>query len=532
MLPVELFPLLTPFVLVCVGALVCLGFEAFLGRAAKHAVLPWLGAILLVAAGIAQAMNLSHEGHLHGVLATDTARAWLSLSIIAAALIGLGGLQQSLARDDYPGGEPYALTLFAAAGAVLMVLAVDTIALFLGLELASLSVYALVGLRRGRRESNEALFKYFAMGAIFSAIFLYGAALAYGATGTTHFGGALVDGEARKPLLWLGQALMTIGLLFKVGAVPFHFWTPDAYTGAPSVVTGFMGAVIKVGGFAALGALWLNAVAVFSGQPPAAPLALNAAVAVTALGQTTLERFHLIFLVLALLSVVLGNFSALRQTSARRLIAYSSVAHAGYMLLAFALPQDSSQFQLTSVWYYLVGYSICTAGALAALAAISGKEDAGDDLNGLSGQGRAHPFYGMVATVFLVSIAGIPPTVGFLGKFLVFQDLIQKGKWPIALFAMIMAVVGAAYYLRLVITLWSGSRSDERRAPVRVLSGWTLSLAALAAVALIAIPNAMAGSPKERTVVGQAGPAVIPTERAVSAASAEAGRGNASERAP
>jgi len=487
---VDLFPLLTPFVLVCVGGLVCLGFEAFLARSTKHAVLPWLGALFLIAAGIAQVAGLGHDGHLHGMLASDTARGWLSLTIIAAALIGLGGLQQSLSRDDYPGGEPYALTIFAAAGAVLMVLAVDTIALFIGMELASLSIYALVGLRRHRRESNEALFKYFAMGAIFSALFLYGAALVYGASGTTHFGGALVEG--RKPLFWLGQTLMTIGLLFKVGAVPFHFWSPDAYTGAPSVVTGFMGAVIKVGGFAALGALWLNAVAVLSGNAPVAPLALNAAVTVTALGEDTLTRFHLVFLVLALLSIVLGNFAALRQTSARRLIAYSSVAHAGYMLLAFALPQGTNQFQLTSLWYYAVGYGLCTAGALSALAAISGKDDAGDDLNGLSGQGRAHPFYGLVATVFLVSIAGIPPTVGFLGKFLVFQDLIQKGKWPIALFAMVMAVVGAAYYLRLVITLWSGSRSDERRAPVRALNGWTLAAAALAAIALIAIPNALA----------------------------------------
>jgi NADH-quinone oxidoreductase subunit N len=371
---------------------------------------------------------------------------------------------------------------------MLMVMANDTIALFLGLELASLSIYALVGLRRNRRESNEALFKYFAMGAIFSALFLYGAALTYGATGTTHFGGALVE-ETRKPLLFLGHAFMFIGLLFKVGAVPFHFWSPDAYTGAPAVVTGFMGAVIKVGGFAALGGLWLNVVAVVSGAAPAEPLSLAAGVPVTAQAMHELSRFGLAFLALAVASILVGNFSALRQTSVRRMIAFSSIANAGYLLLAFALPNSAQMFQLSGIWFYLVGYAIATSGALSAIAAISGRDDLGDDLNGLSGQGRAHPFFGMIATICIVSIAGIPPTVGFLGKYLVFAELVGKGKAWFAIFGLLMAVVGAAYYLRLVITLWSGSRSEERRVTLSPLSGLVLGAAAIAIVALLALAN-------------------------------------------
>lgn len=486
---VELFPLLAPALLTAIGGLVCLGTEPFLGRASKHRILPWLGAFAVLAA-LACQLSCVHEGHLHGLFVMDAARGWLCAAILVSAGLTLAGLQQTLSRDEYPGGEPYALTCFAAVGALLMVMANDTIALFLGLELASLSIYALVGLRRHRRESNEALFKYFAMGAIFSALFLYGAALVYGATGTTHFGGALAAAE-RQPLLHLGHAFLFIGLLFKVGAVPFHFWSADAYTGAPAVITGFMGGVVKIGGFAALGALWLNLVSVTSGSVPSEPLALSAAVAVSAHTMHELGRFGLAFLVLALLSIVVGNFSALRQTSARRIIAFSSVANAGYLLFALALPSSVQPLQLTGMWFYLVGYAIATSGALAAIAALSGRDDHGDDLNGLSGQGRAHPFFGVVATICLVSIAGIPPTVGFLGKYLVFAELVGKGKILIACFGLLMAVVGAAYYLRLIITLWSGTRSEERRVPVLPLGGLLLGGAAVAVVLLLAFANGM-----------------------------------------
>jgi NADH-quinone oxidoreductase subunit N len=326
------------------------------------------------------------------------------------------------------------------------------------------------------------------MGSVFSAIFLYGSALTYGATGHTGFGHAAIDTQ-HLPLLMFGQVLMIIGLLFKVGVVPFHFWAPDAYTGAPVAVTGFMGAVIKVGGFAALGAIWLNLVALMSGTHPGGVLSLGETVTLTTGGSEQLEKLNLAFLVLGLLSLVLGNFSALKQTSARRIVAYSSVAHAGYMMLALALPSAGTQIQLGSLWFYLVGYAIATAGALSAFAAIAGKDDQGDNLSGLAGQGRAQPFYGLMLTIFLISIAGIPPTIGFLGKFFVFADLVAKGKVLIAIFAMVMAVVGAAYYLRMIIALWAATNKEPSLAPTPVLARWSLSAAAIAVLALIAWPN-------------------------------------------
>lgn len=490
MINASLFSLFAPVIVVLVGGLAVLGSEPFiLQHRSKHAWLPWIAAVFLVLAGLTQA--LIPFGQLHGIFALDNARLWLCEAIIGATLISIGGLQQSLDRDDYAGGEPYALMLFSAAGALLMVMAADTLALFVGLEIASLSIYALVGLRRSRSESNEGLFKYFVMGAVFSAIFLYGAALTYGATGATHYGAEVLAG--RDKLFLLGQVLMFIGLLFKVGVVPFHFWSPDAYTGAPAAITGFMGSVIKVGGFAALGAIWLNTAAMLSHSHPGGVLPLDAEVTITDKAAILLQPATLIFLVLAVVSVVLGNLSALRQTSARRMVAFSSVAHAGYMLFALPLAigatTGTTHFQLGSLWFYLVGYAVATAGALTAIAVMSGKDDQGDQLHGLAGQGRAQPFHGLMLTVFIASFAGVPPTVGFLGKFLVFGDLVAKGYIPVAILAMLMAVVGAAYYFKLLVTIWSAANKDAAPAGAQTLTRWTLALAAIAVVVLIAWPN-------------------------------------------
>jgi NADH-quinone oxidoreductase subunit N len=489
--PVDLLSLLLPALLVTTGGLAALGTEPFIANADKHRWLPWIAALSLFAALVAQ-IGLLHAGaygQLDHIFAIDPARAWLCAAVIGSTLIALAGLQQSLARDHYTGGEPYALMLFSAVGALLMVMANDTLALFVGLEIASISVYALVGLRRDRKESNEALFKYFVMGAVFSAVFLYGAALTYGATGSTHFGTPVLAG--RDSLMHLGQLLIIVGLLFKVGAVPFHFWSPDAYTGAPAAITGYMGAVIKIGGFTALGAVWLNLINVIGGDAQAGTvLALDASIQIKplALGGW-MHQFTLIFIFVGILSVLLGNFSALKQTSARRLIAFSSVAHAGYMLLAFALPGQDEAYQLGGLWFYLVGYGLATAGTMSAIAAMAGPQDANDSLTGLAGQGRASPLNGLVLTVFIASFAGIPPTAGFLGKFLIFGDLVGKGYVAVAIAAMILAVVGAAYYLRLLIWVWAVPAKEPARTGPTAMGAWALSAAAIAVVVLVGFPG-------------------------------------------
>ena len=401
--------LFAPTLLVVVGALATLGSEPFLKQTAdKHRVLPWTASIFLLLAGIAVYPQLSLTGavDVHGLYAFDAIRGWLELAVIAAGFFGIVGLQKSLTRDEFAGGEPYALMLLATVGALLMVHANDTIGLYVGVELASLSIYALVGTRRHRADSNEGLFKYYAMGAVFSAVLLYGAALTYGATGGTRFGLPILEG--RDALFAFGQILITIGLLFKVGAFPFHFWAPDAYVAAPLPVTGFMAAVMKIGGFAGLGMVWLNALVVGSQLPLDG--AVWAGLSLQSLTELPdyLARGGVILLAVAVLSLLLGNFSALGQRSARRIMAFSSIAHAGYVLIAFATPTaESANFDLQAAWYYLVAYAVASAALLSAIAMMAGDEDA-DDLETLSGGARRHPLAGVVATIALVSLAGVP----------------------------------------------------------------------------------------------------------------------------
>lgn len=475
-----LFPLLAPLILTLVGGLIALAAEPFLSGAAKHRWLPWIVCCALVAAGVAQ--FLAPAGHLHGILGNDEARRWLSLAVIAAAACSIGGLQQSLDRDRFPGGESYALAAFATAGVLIMVSALDAIALFVGMETAALAIYALVGLRRNRAESNEAILKYFVMGAVFSAVFLYGVAMNYGATGSTRFGVAGLEG--RGTLHLIGVAFMAAGMLFKVGVVPFHAWAPDAYTGAPVAVTGLMGAIFKVGGFAGLGALWLGIAASDS-----KPVALDAVIIPGNTARVILEPLGLLIAVSAILSLVVGNFAALKQTSVRRLIAFSAIAHAGYMALAFLLPGSGDAIDLRGLWLYAVGYALATAGALAALAALSGAEDTGDDLQSLHGRGRQAPLYGLGLTIFLASFAGLPPTLGFLGKFSVLQQVVAHGGWLIALVGLVAAIAGAGAYLRLVVLLWAGQPKEAPAVGAQLLTRWGVVVSAILVIGLTAWPR-------------------------------------------
>lgn len=478
--PVALFPLLAPIILVLAGGLVALAAEPFLHGQAKHRWLPWIAVGFMLAAAVAQC--LAPAGHVHGIFGNDEARRWLSLAVIAAAACSLGGLQQSLHRDRFPGGESYALAAMATAGVLGMVAALDAIAFFVAVETAALAIYALVGLRRHRAESNEAILKYFVMGAVFSGIFLYGTALMYGATGSTRFGAAVIDGRGTYALI--GAALMAAGLLFKVGSVPFHAWAPDAYTGAPVAVTGLMGAIIKVGGFAGLGSLWLGIA-----SPDGLPVDLDAVVVPDAAARRLLEPLSLLISIAAILSLVVGNFAALKQTSVRRLIGFSAVAHAGYMCLAFVLPAAGEGIDLRPLWLYAVGYAIATAGALAAIAALAGTDDAKDDLAGLHGRGRQMPLYGLGLTVFLASFAGLPPAFGFIGKFAVLFQVVNVGGWLISLVGLLAAVAGAGAYLRLLVQLWAGTPRDEQAVGVQLLTRWGVGVSAVLVLVLTAFPR-------------------------------------------
>ena len=246
---------LLPIALLALGAMVSIAVEPFIADKNKQKVLPWVASVFLLYSAGSFCFVVPGES-LFGLVTMDSMRVVLGLAVILCAFLGVGSLQVTLAREKFPAGEPYGLTLLASAGVMTMVQATDFLSLFIGMELAAYPVYGLVGLRRKDRKANEATFKYFVTGAVFSVIFLYGMALVYGATGTTHFGGNAISG--RESLYAVGVFLAVFALLFKAGAAPVHFWVADVYTGASVAVTGFMAAVIKVGALAALGSLWMR----------------------------------------------------------------------------------------------------------------------------------------------------------------------------------------------------------------------------------------------------------------------------------
>lgn len=468
-----------PAGLVALGGLVALASEPFMPAKAKHKVLPWVAVVFLALS--AWGLSTLGSGMAYGLFAMDPIRMALSFTVLACAFLGIAGIQGSLARDQFSGGEPYALTLLATTGVILMVMAVDLLALFVAMELASFSIYALVGLRRKQEQSNEALFKYFVSGAIFSAIFLYGVALHYGATGQTAIGSPLLEGR-----IWLYQAglfLMVAGMLFKAGAAPLHFWVADVYTGAPVAVTGYMAAVVKVGAFAALGSIWLGAITGVAGVARAWDLSEQ----ISVFPSVVVVRIGLLFLVAGGVSLVLGAFTGLVQTSTRRILAFSGVANAGLILMGFVLPAFfvNGTVDLSAAWYFLITYALGSAGALAGLSALTGANDSKDNLDLLRGAGRRYPLIGATVTVCLASLAGLPPAAGFLAKFNLFADLVHAGFIELAVVAFVLSIITAIYYLRIVYSLWTpGPGNDES-------SAFTMSTLNLLKISMVCVAFAM-----------------------------------------
>ena len=319
---------LFPVILVVLGAMVSIASEPFVKDENKHKFLPWVAAFFVVIA-MASCVLLSPDT-LFNLFAMDPIRRLLTAAVLLCALLGISGIQWTLGHEKHKGGEPYGLMLLATAGALLMIQAIDYLALFVAMELTSFPVYALVGLRRRNTNSCEGVFKYFVSGAIFSAIFLYGVAMIYGATGTTSFFSECILG--REPIYAIGVLMVLFGVLFKAGAAPVHYWVADVYTGAAVAVTGFMAAVVKVGALAALGSIWLSVLVTKAGTAPA----WNLAEPVTISSQT--ESLGVMVLIMALVSMALGAFSGLAQKSIRRILAYSAVMNAGFLLLGVLLP--------------------------------------------------------------------------------------------------------------------------------------------------------------------------------------------------
>lgn len=480
--------ILLPVILVAVGALISLAAEPFIKDENKHKILPWVAsAFALLAAG---AYALVTTDTFFGLFAMDPARRLLGVAIVLCAFLGIAGLQWTLGHEKFKGGEAYALLMLATCGALLMTQAIDFVALFLGMELASFPIYALVGIRRKDVNASEASFKYFVSGSIFSAIFLYGVAMVYGATGTTSFNSSIIAG--RESIYGIGVFMTVVGLLFKAGAAPVHFWVADVYTGASVAVTGFMAAVVKVGALAALASVWLGILVTKSGSAAA----WNLAEQVTIGSQS--KALYYVVVIVALLSMVYGAFGGLAQKSIRRILAYSAVMNAGFIVIGLLLPNYAANgtVQLGPMFYFLVTYAVASAGALTGIAYLAGRDDRNETLEAIQGRGRKRPFVALGVTVCLASLAGLPPVAGFLAKFSLFTDAFAAGMGWLAAVAFALSLVAAVFYLRIAFVLFMPLKAEceckcvcSQSAPFSYLLKFAVTVAALALLLVGVIPS-------------------------------------------
>jgi NADH-quinone oxidoreductase subunit N len=461
---VELWAIL-PVLILFGGALVALLGSAFARRGAQAPFVLFTLAVLAAASASSLWLwDREPATVLEGMASVDR------LAVIGTlALCGIGAFAAYLGfhyfeRDDYRRNEFYALVLFALGGMALLVAAADLIVVFLAIEVLSLSLYVLTALTF-RRGPTEAAMKYFLLGAFASAFLLYGVAMSYGAAATTSIQGlarALSGTGGSQALALAGVFLLIVGLGFKVSLVPFHMWTPDVYQGAPSPVTAFMAAATKVAVFVAL--VRVLDVAFVALQWDLAP-----AVAV-----------------LSAVSMVVGSVLAIAQRDVKRMLAYSSIAQAGFILSAFV---SSDSEAIAAALFYLIAYGAAVLGAFGVVMLISGgmREQTGFDR--FRGLGRRQPALAVLLTVFLLSLAGIPPTAGFAAKVLVFGAATNAGYWPLVLIGALASVVGAFFYLRVVALMAMQEPEGEDVADTSPLPRLVLAVPALSVIVLGIVPG-------------------------------------------
>jgi NADH-quinone oxidoreductase subunit N len=412
-------------------------------RKGLTALLAALG--LVITMGVVLARAGGQTVGFNGMVVYDGFAVFLSVLFLGSGLVAIAVAYDYLRRMEIDRSEYYILMLLSISGMMLMSIAADLILVFMALELLSIPLYVLAGFARPKPESEEAAMKYFLLGAFSGGILVYGVALVFGATGSTSLAKVVqaVDAQnANLTLLAIGAALILIGLGFKVAAVPFHMWTPDVYQGSPSSVTAFMAVGAKAAGFAAL--LRIFVIAFPSLWAQMAPILWG----------------------LSALTMILGNLVAIAQSNIKRLLAYSSIAHAGYILMvlvAYWQKQVSSEV-VASALFYLFAYAVTSFGAWAVVIALEKAENKGLELSDYAGLARRYPALAAAMTVFMLSFIGVPPTLGFVGKFYLFSTVIQGGYLGLALIGVLTSLVSAYYYLRIVVIMymWEGEPEIHR----------------------------------------------------------------------
>jgi len=446
---------LAPLACLLVGGLALMLVDSFVKEKAELATLSTV--VFLVGGGASIGLWLAENPPaptelITAYLATDPMALLFDVVICAGAAFSALLAGGYLREHGIERGEFYVILVFSAFGAMVLARAVDLLTVFIGLETMSLGVYALVGFKRTSSRSAEGALKYFLLGSFAAAILLFGSALLYGATGTTNLAGigeSIASGEAQLQLVLLGMLLVLVGLAFKVSAVPFHMWTPDAYEGAVTPATTFMSVAVKAAAFAVLVRVLIESfgdelsASGASGWPP-------------------------VIAGLAAITMIYGNIAAVAQSSVKRMLAYSSIAHAGYALVGVAAAFEQGETAVSAVFYYMMAYTVSNALAFGSLILMGSRGKEAVSYEDLAGVGRRHPLAALPFIIGVLSLLGLPPTAGFFGKYYVFNAAVQAGGGMVwlAVLGVVTSAIGAYYYLRVIVFMFM--REPAAGAPIAV----------------------------------------------------------------
>ena len=420
---------IAPSLVVASAAVVVLLYEAFLGKEGEDTPLLWLSQIGLLG-GLVAACSVwgIRAKAFSGSFALDGYALFVDVLCIVAASLSLLMAFAYLPTVNVRAGEFYPLVLFSTSGMMIMGSARDLIVLFLGLEIMSVAAYALAGIHRRDRKSGEAALKYFLLGAFATGFLLYGIAFLYGATGSTRYDEiAAALPHASRVLVLLGVAMLIVALGFKMAAVPFHFWTPDVYEGAPTAVTALMAVGIKAAAFAGFARFFL-----------AHLMAIQ-------------SDWGVVLWWLAVLTMSAGNVIAIVQRNVKRMLAYSSIAHAGYLLVAVASGSGDGG---AAVLFYLLAYAFMNLGAFGVVIALGARGEPNEDISSYSGLAGRQPMLAAAMAIFMLSLTGVPPLAGFVGKVYIFRAAVDAGYIGLTVIAVLNSTVSAYYYLRVVIEMY------------------------------------------------------------------------------
>jgi len=457
---------LVPMLCVTAAGLAAMVAEAFRDPGERMPI-AGLGFVGLAGAAIASLLLWNRNVSSFGVVVADNFSLFVTWILILVGVLSLALSDPTIERERLPRGEYYALMLFALAGMMLMASAADLLIIFLALEVLSIAVYVMTGIRRDSPIATEAAFKYFLLGAFSSAFFLYGIAFTYGLTGSTRLDriGSLIAAQAMSPtpMQLLAIGLLLVGFAFKVSAVPFHMWTPDAYEGAPPAVTGFMSTGVKAAAFAAFARVFLAAFEPLRGE------------------------WSVILWVIAAATMIVGTVVGVAQSSVKRMLAYSSIAHGGYLLLALLSGNDLGK---GAVLFYLLTYAITNLGAFGVIAVLESREQANDRIQDYAGLWNEHPALAALMTIFLLSLGGFPPMAGFIAKWYVFSAAMKAGYGGLAIIGVLTSVVSVFFYLRIVVMMYMTPSDGRLRVPpVPTAAGVALGISAILILYLGILPT-------------------------------------------